>query len=230
MLTPRDREIVGWVARMGAVELGHVMARFGMGRTVAYRRLQALAAAGLVERVRLVHGTPALFVATSEALRWTDRLALGVCRPTPATARHWRLTGWAAIGVEREFGAERVLSEREVRAWEREAGVFFASAVVGRLPSGADKPHRPDVAVLAATGDEVAVVVEVELSRKARRRVEAILRGYGRNRHVHAVRYYAPPQVAEVVVRAARAVHATDLVDVRPVAELDPAGCGREAA
>lgn len=229
MLTSRDREIASWIARMGAIDVEHVMARFGMGRTAAYRRLNALAGVGLVEPVRLVHGASSLFIASSEALRWTDSLELGACRPTPATVRHWQLAGWAAIAVEREFGVERVLSEREVRAWERSAGEFFASSVVGRLPSGADKPHRPDLAVLSATPGEVALVIEVELSRKARRRLEAILRGYGRNRRVGRVRYYAPPRIAQGLARAARAVHAADLLDLRPLAELESVGA-REAA
>src|SRR3954453_12554464 len=58
----RDREIAGWVARMGAADAVHVMALFGMGRTAAYRRLRVPCDAGLVERVRLVIGAPSLFL------------------------------------------------------------------------------------------------------------------------------------------------------------------------
>jgi hypothetical protein len=54
VITNRDRDIVDWIARVGAVEPAHVMFRFKMGRTVTYRRLAALEAAGLVERVRVV--------------------------------------------------------------------------------------------------------------------------------------------------------------------------------
>lgn len=40
LLTARDRELVGWIGRFGAVEAEQVMGRFGMGRTAAYRRLR----------------------------------------------------------------------------------------------------------------------------------------------------------------------------------------------
>src|SRR3954453_18139272 len=111
VLTARDREIAGWVARMGAADAEHVMARFGMGRTATYRRMRALADAGLVERVRLVNGAPSLFLASSEARRWTDTVELGACRLTPGAVRHWRLCGWAALALEAEFSPERVLSD-----------------------------------------------------------------------------------------------------------------------
>jgi hypothetical protein len=51
------------------VEPGHVMYMFKMGRTVAYRRLAALQASGLVERTRLLYGLTGLLVATRAGLR-----------------------------------------------------------------------------------------------------------------------------------------------------------------
>ena len=42
MLTQRDIAITEWVGRQGAVRAEHVMARFSIGRTVAYRRLHEL--------------------------------------------------------------------------------------------------------------------------------------------------------------------------------------------
>ena len=77
MITNRDRDIVDWIARVGAVEPVHVMFRFKMGRTVTYRRLAALEAADLVERVRLLHGQPGLIVATKAGLRLCGLLARG---------------------------------------------------------------------------------------------------------------------------------------------------------
>ena len=51
-------------------ERSDVMARFGVGRTVGYRRLRALVDHGLVTRSRLLYGQPALYVATREGLAW----------------------------------------------------------------------------------------------------------------------------------------------------------------
>lgn len=57
MLTARDREIVKWIGRHGAVRTEHVMMRFSIGRTAAYRRLHELVDYGLVRRHRLLYTT-----------------------------------------------------------------------------------------------------------------------------------------------------------------------------
>jgi transposase len=66
VVTARDRSVVAWIGVIGAVSAQDVMARFGMGRTVGYRRLRALVNHGLLSRQRLVHGQPALYAATAE--------------------------------------------------------------------------------------------------------------------------------------------------------------------
>jgi hypothetical protein len=58
------------------------------------------------------------------------------------------------------------------------------------------------------------VAVEVELSVKAARRLEAICRAWARCRLVSEVRYYAPPHVGRAVSRAVSVVHAHDVIRV----------------
>jgi len=58
-----------WVAVVGAVFAQDVIARFGFGRTVGYRRLARLVEYGLLVRSRLVYGQPALYTATPEGWR-----------------------------------------------------------------------------------------------------------------------------------------------------------------
>jgi hypothetical protein len=65
------------------------------------------------------------------------------------------------------------------------------------------------------------MAIEVELTLKERARLERILRGYVRNRNVDVIRYYAPPQIAEAVQRAARVVGAERLLEIAPL----PAAC-----
>jgi excisionase family DNA binding protein len=50
VVTDRDRSVVRWVGVIGAVSVREIMARFGVGRTVAYRRLAALVEHGLLSR------------------------------------------------------------------------------------------------------------------------------------------------------------------------------------
>lgn len=71
MITNRDRDVVEWIARTGAVEPSQVMYLFEMGRTVAYRRLAALHTAGLLERARLLHGQPAISSRPAPGCGWS---------------------------------------------------------------------------------------------------------------------------------------------------------------
>ena len=91
MLTDRDRAVVEWIGRLGAAGAADVMARFGMGRTAAYRRLAALVDAGLLASERLLYGQPALYVATRDGLAWARLERLDPCRVGVGSARHFAL-------------------------------------------------------------------------------------------------------------------------------------------
>jgi hypothetical protein len=119
------------------------MARFGMGRTVGYRRLAALVDDGLLTRARLVYGQPALDVATRDGLAWAALSQLEPVHLRVATVRHWALCARLAVVLERSDGCE-VWGEARLRAGEREAGRPVASAQLGMLPDG--RPRlRPDL-------------------------------------------------------------------------------------
>jgi hypothetical protein len=192
-----------------------------MGRTVAYRRLAACVQAGVVQRVRLVHGEPALYVATRLGLGYTGLSHLEVCRVSVASVSHWRACADIALALAREG---RVRSVRELRFAEREAGRPIASAIIGEFPGGRAKLHRPDLVLRPPDGSTVAI--EVELAVKGASRLEQILRGYAHNRQLAGVRYYASPQAARAVRRASRLACTTDLVEVHALAGTE----GKEAA
>jgi hypothetical protein len=73
--------------------------------------------------------------------------------------------------------------------------------------------------VLFPSDTALPVAVEVELSVKGARRLEAICRAWVRCRIVSEVRYYAPPHVARAVSRAVSSVHAHDAIRVLPFEE-----------
>lgn len=225
VLTARDGELVEWLGRLGAAGVGHVMCRFGMGRTVAHRRLAVCVQAGVLERVRLVHGKPSLYVATRLGLAYVGLSHLEVCRVSVASIRHWHACADVALALEPQG---RLSSVRELRFAEREAGRPIASAVVGELPGGRPKLHRPDLVVHRRDGSIVAV--EVELAVKGATRLERILRGYAHNRRLAGVRYYATPDAARAVDRACVAARTTGLVDVLALPGTDGEEAGRVAA
>jgi hypothetical protein len=72
--------------------------------------------------------------------------------------------------------------------------------------------HRPDLALIAPHGRSLAI--EVELSIKAPRRLQAICRGYARARHVDHVYYLATPPAQRAVARAVAEVRAQEQIAV----------------
>lgn len=112
--------------------------------------------------------------------------------------------------MERECGVgARLLTERELLLAERVEGRPLASAAI--TTHGRDGLHRPDLAIV---GDRV-ISVELELSLKAPRRLEAIVRAWRRASHVGEVRYFCGSvAISRAVERAVAATHAGEKVRV----------------
>jgi len=206
----RDWEIVTWVARIGAVTIEQIRTRFQLGRTVGYRRVAACAEAGLLERVDLLRGQPALIRATRRGLRFSGT-GLGVAQAPPELVGHWITCADVALLLEAEFGWGAIRSEREIRALERGLGRPLASASLGDSGEG-ERFHRADLAVVR---DDSVVAVEVELTPKAPRRLEQIVRAWRRARAIESIRYYVPQgATSRAVERAIASVHAGERVQL----------------
>jgi len=120
-----------------------------------------------------------------------------------------------ALSLECEFGPDAVRSEREIRVAERWRERATASAKLGDNPDGSDRLHRPDLAVV---GDGVLIAVEVELTAKAQKRLDAIVKAWCRARWVESVRYYVPPGGTRGgVERAVQRMRAAERVDIRSI-------------
>jgi hypothetical protein len=216
----RDRELVRWISRLGAVGVGHVGGKLGVGRSVAYDLVARLVDAGLLERVSLLRGEPALIRATAEG-NGVAELGLPVARITPALVSHWLACADVALWAERRLGCDRVISERELRLLEQIEGKAIASAKVGELPDGAPRLHRPDLAVV--NGAERPIAIEVELSPKAPWRLRAIIVAWRRASSVERVIYLAAPgETMRGVQRAVRLKHAGERVHVLGVRREQP--------
>jgi hypothetical protein len=215
--TNRDRQIASWIGQVGAAGAEHVMRRFGMGRSWAYARLNRLVTDGLLIERRLLFGRPGLYLATAEGLRWCGLQHLGVQRVGPGAFEHaWQV---ASVAAEPLRDGWRLLGEREIRFCELEGDGLLASARLGELPGGRPALHRPDLALVSPTGGVFAI--EVELSLKGARRLDAICRGYARARHVQQVVYLATPQAARALERSIARVRAAEKITVLQVGDLD---------
>jgi hypothetical protein len=185
----RDLELVRFVGRHGVVAIEHVMAALGIAQAAAYRRVAACIERGLLERLHLLCGEPSLLRATRAGLRYAG-LGLPVPVVSPGAVDHWLRCASTAQRLAAEFGADRILTERELRLLERLEGRPIASAKLGELPSGHSRLHRPDLVVFA---DQGVIAIEVELTPKAPRRLLALIRAWRGADWVAEVRYYCAP-------------------------------------
>lgn len=209
-----------WIARTGAVEPSQVMYLFKMGRTVTYRRLAALQAAGLLDRARLLHGQPGLIVATRAGLGLVGLEHLGLTRVSAATATHWQSSSLVAVLLERRVGRGGVGSVREIRAAERATKQPVASTMIGAAS------HHPDLVRWGpeGPGQPGGIAIEVELTAKAPERLRAILRGWDRarmNATITRVDYICSPGAQRAVTRAVEATNTQHLVRVLEMPALD---------
>jgi hypothetical protein len=228
-VTARDREIVRWIGRLRIATAAQVGERFVLGRAVTYARLGGLVRFGLLDHVRIFHGEPGVYLATRAGLSMVG-LALPAARVDVRTYAHDLDLSSLVLELEREFGPDRVRTEREMRRADTSLGTAntkrqrFAVPLLGthgqlRLtPAGHPRLHFPDCAAVGASDDAADRVLAVELERtaKGRARLRRILAGYVGARHIGAVRYYAlDERVRRLIEREVAAQHAHSLIDVR---------------
>jgi len=184
----RDRDLVCYVGRHGVATIPDVMKAMGVGRTVAYDRTAVCVEAGLLERLEILRSEPTLLRATREGLRYVG-LGLPRAEVSPGAVTHWLRCVSTAHVLCGHFGADRVLTERELAQVELIEGEPVASAIVGALPNGEPRLHRPDLAVLMDSG---VLAIEVELSTKAPARLAKIVRSWRDAKCVSEVHYVCP--------------------------------------
>jgi hypothetical protein len=202
---------------MGAVGIGHVQERFGVCRSVSNEVVARLVEADLVERITTLPGDPTLLCATRQGVAYAG-LGLPPARVTPGAVDHWLACAAVAIWAERRWGWEALWSERELRFAELDTREPIASAIVDELPTGRLILHRPDLVV---RDDGRTMVIEVELTPKAPRRLERIVRSWRRTRYVDQILYLCPPGPTQrAVERAVAATHSQERVQVGDLGRL----------
>ena len=143
----RDRRVLAYVGRHGAVSIEHLMVALGLGQAAAYRRAAALIDAGLLERLDLLRGEPSILRATRAGLRYAG-LGMAPAVISPGSVDHWLRCASVALELEALHGAHRILTARELIFAERHEERPIASAKIGELPNGHPRLHRPDLVIL----------------------------------------------------------------------------------
>ncbi|MBV9001219.1 MAG: hypothetical protein JO304_19340 [Solirubrobacterales bacterium] len=226
-LTERDLGLLEFVASHRFVLACHVMHWLGSGEAVAYRRLRGLLGADLLSYRRFFHHRPGCYQITRSGLAVIESPL-----PRPQidlrTYRHDIGVVWIYLAaMNGGFGPYvRLLSERHMRSADqrREPGEeSFAIPLGAYSPSGSLRIHYPDA--LLVRGDHSWVALELELTLKSRRRLEAILTGYaGEPRLAHLLYFTDRVVVAAAVRETGLLVGLDERVDVdyfEPAPERD---------
>jgi hypothetical protein len=201
----RDLEVLELIARYGTIPHDAVARWSGCGRSVAYERERRLRLAGLIEALPGHRSGEQLLVASATGRRACGRPELPAARPSPATIGHETVV--ARLGVRLELGGTAVLAEREIVARERAEGRRVFSA------SRSDRFHRADLILLGADGPQA---IEVELTVKGARRLDAILRAWrstiGRGA-LTGVFYHCDPRVLPYVEKGISRTHTGSMIE-----------------
>ncbi len=184
---------------------------------------------GLLEHARIFHAAPGVYLATRAGLAAVD-LDLPPARVDLRTYAHDLELSSLVVKLEREFGRERVSTEREMRAADTPLGAAptthsrFAVPLAGArgqlqlTPAGHPRLHFPDCAVAGRSAEieEPVFAIELERAPKGRARLRRILVGYVAARHISAVRYYTlGDRVRDLVQSEVAAQRACKLIEVR---------------
>jgi hypothetical protein len=221
-LTEQERlATIRWVAGLGAVTAEALAHRDGVSPAAARGRLQAAVRRRLLAGTRPLQGQSTLYTATSAGMRAAG-CNLEICRVSPSNARHLIACAAVAASLGRCYPGHEVSGERELRRQEAEHGRRLASALLGRGRAGELLLHRPDLVLWRRSPghSSLPLAVEVELTVKAQRRLEAICRAWARCETIAGVLYLAAPQVQRPLHRAIERACAQSRVIVLPLSSL----------
>jgi hypothetical protein len=217
-ISPRDIEILDFIARFGVVPRGAVATWADTARTVTLCRERRLRKEQLIRiDLRYVYVGP-LAIATELGLKASGRRELRTPRISAAALSHDTVVTQLAARLERD--GQRLLSERQILALERAAGEQVLSAT---LPNG--RSHRPDLIRLDADG-EPSEAIEVELSTKGAARLDVLMRTWRRavlDRRVSRVVYRCAPRTLPYVQRAIERTRTESVIVAEELGQLPPA-------
>jgi len=187
-LTERDRAIAAFIDRLGYATAEQVAERFGLSQRMSWRRLQALGEHGQLRNARLLDG-PGVYYTP------------GTSKPKVRDLEHTLAVNWVVLQLE--LAGLEVVTERRMRQADR-AGQpgRWSIPMASDYISGRQRTHRPDLVARIA---DAQIPVEVELTRKSRRRLQELMGAWAR-RALYSQVVYLCGSIAtrDLVVRQAR--------------------------
>ena len=210
----RSLELLAWVCRLQVVSAEAAWTALRMSQSVGYSHLRRLEDAGLLSRQRALEETAAIITrAGARLLDDPGRLTALTQTPSLGGVAHAQAVSWVA--ARQQLAGRRWLAERELRHIDDWRLELLAPG------TGQRQRHRPDLGVIIQ-GRRVAV--EVELTRKTPRRVDAILDAYRRaiaREQLHRVVYItATRQVGALIARRAATARLDGRIEILDLDDL----------
>jgi hypothetical protein len=204
-ITERDRELLGLLAEQRVMVVPQVAAGLGVSDRTAAARLQHLQRQRLIAYEAIFRGQPA---ATWITRRGLDAIESHLPQPRIDLKgyRHDIGVGWMWLAARGgAFGAVATLtSEREMRSHDLRSDRSvepFGVALGGIDSYGRMTRHYPDVMLGTTEGTRVAL--ELELTAKSGRRLDAIMRGYAGDGRIDRTFYLVPTESLERLISGA---------------------------
>jgi hypothetical protein len=206
--------LLRWAAGVGIVSAPAFAVHDGSAVASARARLAAATRCGLLARSAPLRSHPALYTVTRAGLRACGEHDLAPARVTAANAAHAATCALVAAQLERRYPGRSVLGEAALRRHQQLGDESLLCVLGVATPRTATATHRPDLALLAKGSHEAPVAVEVELTVKAPRRLQAICLAWARCGSVAGVLYLASPAAQRAVSRAVALTAAAERIVV----------------
>jgi len=209
-ISPRDIEVLEFIARLGVTPRSALALWAGAPRTWTMTRERRPREADLIE-VQSGHGlSDRLVLCTRDGLRAAGRSELRTARVSLSKIPHEAAVARLAAMLER--GGDRVLSERQITASEDAEGerIYCAALSGGHF-------HRADLLRLGADG-EPPEAIEVELSTKGAARLDQFLRAWRMavaERRLSRVIYRCAPRTRRFVEQAVERTRTAEAITVQ---------------
>jgi len=226
-LTPRDLDLLAFIAEQRVIVAYHALRFLGVSSSVAYARLRALSAAGLVRSETALHGHPRCYQTTARGVRTVGKRYRTQAIDYGTLQHDLGVTSLALAARAGTFGPLRaVISERAMRSHDASAdraGEPFGVRFGGVGERGHPRLHYPDL--MLVTPNDKRIAFELELTSKGARRREKILLGYAFDNKIDAVVYLVRDRsTGQKIQDSARRIGISDLVHVQMVGGLPRAG------
>lgn len=186
-ITKRDIEILRFINEFGFCEILQIEQKFGLKKPRCYQIMQRLTKANLVIHERVFHGQNGVFYLTRQGAEWTDLPPIknipkdNYIHQLAIIDVHFKLMG--------QFPDATWLSERRIK---RDKATYSVGRKIDHVADG-----------VLMFPDDKQIAIEVELTMKAKKRLEDIILGYVLHKHIKEVWYFCSSETLDRVCKAA---------------------------